>query len=147
MAPAESRTTSSLTINAGVGELAAVRAFVRRRCAEMGAGPDAIADVVQAVDEAVTNVIIHGYRGRDGMIEIAIVQESPSLMAVIIRDAGPGFDPATVPAPDPQRPLEARLGGGMGVYLMREAMDEIRHRVLPDGRNELTMTRRIDRGE
>jgi serine/threonine-protein kinase RsbW len=133
-----------MVIDARVEELARVRDFVRRRCADLGAGGGSTADVVQAVDESVTNVIVHGYGGRAGRIEVEIDEGPGPAVVAVIRDSAPVFDPTSVPAPDMERPIEARLAGGMGVYLMREAMDEIRHRVLPDGRNELTMTKRID---
>jgi anti-sigma regulatory factor (Ser/Thr protein kinase) len=35
----------------------------------------------------------------------------------------------------------------MGIHLMRASMDELRYRLLPDGRNEVTMFKRIDSAE
>ena len=53
-------------IPADLERIAELRATVR----EMGAGcqapPDCIGDLVQAVDEAATNVIRYGYRGDPG---------------------------------------------------------------------------------
>jgi serine/threonine-protein kinase RsbW len=62
---------------------------------------------------------------------------------VQVRDEAPPFDPATVPSPDLSIPLEKRLFGGMGVFLMREMVDEIHHRIRPQGGNELSLVKRI----
>ena len=134
---------AALSLPAELDRLAAVRAFVRGRLASLGAGADTIADVVQAVDECVTNVITHGYVGRPGAVEVEIEAQG-GVIVVRVRDAAEAFDPTSVPAPDPNRSLEERLHGGMGVPLMRAFVDELHHRLLPDGRNELTMIKRID---
>ena len=65
-------------------------------------------------------------------------------LAVRLRDQAPRFDPTTLPLPDPSLPLEERILGGMGVYLMRRAADEIRYRALPGGGNELTLMTRLE---
>jgi anti-sigma regulatory factor (Ser/Thr protein kinase) len=131
-----------LEVPAEVGRLAEVRAFVRARLGMRGLDSDAVADVVQAVDECVANVITHGYIGRPGRVEIE-VDVGSAAVAVHVRDRAPAFDPTTVPEPAEDRPLEARLRGGMGIHLIREFTDEFRYRLLPDGRNEVTMIKRI----
>jgi anti-sigma regulatory factor (Ser/Thr protein kinase) len=132
-----------ITIPAELGRLAAVRAFMRDRLGAVGIDREPIADLVQAVDECVTNVIVHGYEGRQGEVEVELEAARRSVV-VRVRDAARAFDPTSVPSPDPDRSLEERLHGGMGVALMRASVDELHHRLLPDGRNELTMIKRID---
>jgi serine/threonine-protein kinase RsbW len=109
-------------------------------------GPEATCrdDLVQAVDEAVTNSIRHGYAGRPGWVEVAIERDGDRFV-VTVTDEAPVFDPVGVPPPDPSIPPERRRPGGMGVHLMRAAMDTIEHRPRPGGGNILTMTRRIVR--
>jgi stage II sporulation protein AB (anti-sigma F factor) len=132
-----------LSVPAELSRLAAVRAFVRSQLAGLDAGADAVADVVQAVDECVTNVVTHGYVGRSGVVEVEL-EAGDGRIVIRVRDSAAPFDPTIVPAPDPNRSLEERIHGGMGVALMRASVDELHHRLLPDGRNELTMIRRID---
>ena len=50
-----------LRIEADLGRLADVRRFIREVATEAGAKVECLEDLVQAVDEAVTNVIVHGY--------------------------------------------------------------------------------------
>ena len=132
-----------LRIPAELERVAEVRALVRE-VADAAAAPVAcIDDLVQAVDEAVTNVIRHGYRGAEGWIEVAaeLVDER---IVVTLEDRAPAFDPGTVPEPDLTVPPERRTPGGMGVHLIRQAMDTVDHAPRPGGGNILAMSRCLD---
>jgi serine/threonine-protein kinase RsbW len=118
--------------------LAEVRAFVRAGADAAGAEADRRDDLVQAVDELMTNVIEHGYGGREGPVEVEL-EDAPSAIVVHIRDAAPPFDPTAFPTPRLDLPLDERPFGGMGVYLARTLTDRMRHRILPDGGNEVTL--------
>jgi serine/threonine-protein kinase RsbW len=131
----------TITIAAGVDELAGVRAFVRAQMATAGGDDEMTADLVQAVDELVCNVIGHGYAGRPGTVEVAFL-ESADELAFRIRDDAPPFDPTAVPEPQLDLPLERRRLGGMGVHLARTLTDGFDHRILPTGGNEVTVRKR-----
>jgi serine/threonine-protein kinase RsbW len=131
----------TITIAAGVDELAAVRAFVRARVATAGGDDEMTADLVQAVDELVCNVVGHGYAGRPGTVEVAFI-ETPGEIGFRIRDSAPPFDPRTVPEPPLDQPLGRRKLGGMGVHLARTLTDGFDHRILPTGGNEVTVRKR-----
>ncbi len=105
------------------------------------ADPDAILDVVQAVDESAANIIMHGYRGRPGSIEVVVWRDGNALLIRLLDQATP-FDPTTVPPPDMTLPLDKRPLGGLGVYLIRHLVDEIIHRVTSQGGNELTLVKK-----
>jgi len=133
---------AELQITADLSNLASVREFV----AEVGKGfynsPNFIYDLCLAVDEAITNIILHGYKGRSGQIEIGIQAEDGAI-AITIRDRAPKFDPTKLPKPDISQPLEKRKPGGMGVYLMRSNMDRVDYRRSEDGVNELKLVKQI----
>ena len=131
-------------IPATLDRLADVRATIREAAAACDAPIDCEDDLVQAVDEAVTNIILHGYRGADGWVEVAAGRTAGDII-VTIQDDAPPFDPLSVPAPDLAIPPERRRPGGMGVHLMRQAADTIVHRPRPGGGNILTITRRLRR--
>lgn len=140
------RAGTRLEIPAELVHLRDLRALLRGWLAEQGVASGAIADLVQATDECATNVIVHGYDGRTGSVEIEL-EVGAGAVEVRVRDRARPFDPTSVPEPADDRPLEARLRGGMGVHLMRAAVDEMRYRLLPDGRNEMTMIKRIERAD
>lgn len=118
--------------------MAEVRAFVRATATVAGASPEVVADAVQAIDEAATNVVVHGYRGAPGELEIQSVMRGGRL-EVRLLDRAPAFDPSSVPEPDLSVPPLERRPGGMGVHLIRAATDETRHHPRPGGGNELVL--------
>jgi len=133
--------TASLCIAATVENLARMRSFVDEAATRMGAGSDCIANMVLAMDEAATNIILHGYCNEPGCIEIEVAYKDDTLM-VTLRDQAPLFDPRLVPEPCIDLPLDKRPLGGLGVYIMRHLTDELRYRVTADGKNELTLVKK-----
>jgi serine/threonine-protein kinase RsbW len=133
-------TARSLRVDAEPRALAKLRAFVREAASDAGAPEACLADIVQAVDEAATNAIVHGYAGAPGWIEASASLEDDRFV-VRLEDAAPEFDPTTVPAPDLSVPPLARKPGGMGVHLMRQCTDTMTHRPRPGGGNILTLVR------
>ena len=108
--------------DADLHRLAELRGFVRAQAAAADAPADCVDDLVQAVDEAATNVIRHGYRGADGWLDVDMSADGYRFV-VIIEDGAPAFDPTTVPEPDLTIPPMARKPCGRGVHLIRLAVD------------------------
>ena len=131
---------ATLRLDADLARLAEVRAFIRVSAERLDADDHAVCDLVQAVDEWVTNVVRHGYRGTSGPVEVEVDRDGAEIV-VRVRDRAPVFDPADAPPFDPGVPLEQRRPGGMGIHLMRDLMGSIGHRRLPGGGNEVTMRR------
>jgi serine/threonine-protein kinase RsbW len=135
-------TARSLRVNADLGELAGIRAFVRAAAADAATPVECLEDLVQAVDEAATNVIVHGYQGAPGWLEVGAGVQGDAFV-VRLEDGAREFDPTTSPEPDLSVPPLARKPGGMGVHLMRTCTDAMAHRPRPGGGNILTLARRI----
>ena len=122
-----------------------VRAFVRDASTAFGGSKRAADDLVQAVDEATCNVILHGYTASPASIEIeAAVRDGRSRSGSSI--GAPAFDPTGRPDPRQGRAAGPDPPGGMGVgiELLRTMTDEVHHSARPDGGNELTLVRSID---
>ena len=137
-----------LRLESGVNQLANVRAFVRETATQLGASQRSVEDLVQAVDEASCNILLHGYGGTSGPIELEVERRGDAI-AIRLLDRARPFDPTAGPNPDPAAPpRRIREGGmGVGVHLVRTMMDEVHHAARPDGGNELTLVRSIDPGE
>ena len=135
----------ALQVPASVESLAEVRAFVRECVADLGGSKRVAEDLVQAVDEATCNVMLHGYRAKPGEIEIEAGLRDRRI-EIRILDRAPAFDPTAAPKRDPAAaPMPTRPGGmGLGIELLRSMTDEVHHSVRPDGGNELTLVRAID---
>ena len=132
-----------LRIPADVGRLAEMRSLVRGAAHDRGAPSDVVDDLVQAVDEAATNTIVHGYAGRPGWVEVTLALVGKDIV-VTLEDVAPPFDPTTRPEPDMSVPAQVRGPGGMGIHLMRLATDRLDYRARDGGGNVLTMTRSLD---
>jgi len=131
------------TVAARVENLAEVRAFVERACAEAGADPRAASDLKLAVDEVCANIIEHGYPGRDdGAIGIACEDEN-GMLRVTVTDNGRSFSPEDIPKADTSSGWEERPVGGLGWHLIRRSVDDVDYRPDPVRGNRLTLVKRL----
>lgn len=102
-----------------------VRDFVGGLADKSGFEPAAVYAVQLAVDEAFSNIIEHAYGGEsDDQIECS-VRASRKELVVSLRDCGKPFEPDKVPDPDLTAELEEREVGGLGLYFIRQLMDEV----------------------
>lgn len=124
-------------------DLAEVRRLVESTAVSLVGQCEAVTELVIAINEAVTNVLVHGYRGRPGYIEIEISCTDATL-TVCLQDRARVFDPTAVPAPDITLPLDQRQPGGLGVYMMRQFTHQMQYRVCPAGGNELTLIKQME---
>lgn len=125
----------------GLGDaMSAFRQQVEQDLLNCGANADAAADMIIALNEALVNVVRHGYRQQPGRVEMTLWRKADALLIELL-DEAPLFDPTTVPTPDISVPLAQRPFGGMGVHMMREFVDELRYQVAADGRNQLTLVK------
>ena len=109
---------STLRVAAELKNLNVIRHFVQETAESLDVDQRVIGDVILATDEAVTNVMVHGYQGQPGIIEIELRRNEDSLV-VCLRDQSAPFDPTVMPPPDVTVPLEERPPGGLGIHLMR----------------------------
>ncbi|MCX8054008.1 MAG: ATP-binding protein [Armatimonadetes bacterium] len=88
---------------------------------DAGVTADDLCDIQIAVGEALTNAYKHGSPHK-GVSQILLrCMSCPGAVVFEVQDEGPPFDPNGASAPDPQKMRDH----GMGIYLMREAMDVV----------------------
>jgi len=133
---------ASIRVVAELPNLAVIRRFVEETATALKADRDAIDDMIQAVDESATNIIVHGYRDQPGHIEIEVIQEG-NVLVVRLRDQAPLFDPTRAPPSDVTLPLERRPFGGLGIHLTRRFTDSVTYRITSEGGNELTLRKKV----
>lgn len=79
------------------------------------------ADIMIAFGEAVANAVRHGCRcDANQRISVRFIAD-PQRVKIDVCDPGPGFCPSQIPAPT----TRSIVDGGMGIYMMRELMDEV----------------------
>ncbi|MCY4376484.1 MAG: ATP-binding protein [Spirochaetaceae bacterium] len=98
--------------------------------------PDFLFRMNLVLEEMTLNVMTHGRSAGASELEVVVVCEADTVTVEIVDD-GPRFDPLQdAPVPDPDASLDDRPVGGLGVYLVREMVDEVSYRY-EDGRNRL----------
>ena len=101
--------------------------------------PDLVFKLNLVLEELGVNIV--NYSGATGDIEISLAADEDTV-SIEISDNGRPFNPLQdLETPDISAPLGERPVGGLGVYLVRSMMDELRYS-REDGRNRLAMTKR-----
>ena len=130
-----------LSVSNDTSHLLAVRDFISRMARHGGLGPDEVHKIVLAIDEAVTNIIEHGYnKGERGTIDLEADWDKDRFQ-VVIRDSARVFNPEAIPPPDMEEHVKAGRKKGLGLFLMRQIMDEVRYRYKDGVQNELTLVK------
>ena len=95
-----------------------------------------LADVLLALDEAVSNAIRHGSRGGDP-VQVSVERDG-EWVEMTVRDAGPTPRLPRLPAEAPP----VLQTGGRGLWLILQLVDEVRLQRVGGG-TRLTMRRRV----
>ena len=92
---------------------------------EMGCAEGREFKIEQSLFEALNNAIEHG-SGNDPskQVQCCVACDHERGMLIVVRDPGPGFDPASIPNPVVGSNIFAE--GGRGIYLINQLMDEVR---------------------
>jgi anti-sigma regulatory factor (Ser/Thr protein kinase) len=118
-----------------------IRSFVGQQARGAGFNEKDVYSIQLATDEAASNVIEHAYQGRlDGKFDVGCEFRKGGLIITLL-DHGEAFDPSKIDEPDLKADLSDRKIGGLGIYLMRKLMDEVRYETTQAG-NLLTMVKR-----
>ena len=119
-----------------------IRDFVADVARKGGFTEKAIYSLQLAADEAASNIIGHAYQGvANASLQITCDMQDDELI-ITMRDTGKPFDPSNVEQPNLKADLSKRQIGGLGVYLMRKLMDEVRYESNAKTGNLLTMIKR-----
>jgi serine/threonine-protein kinase RsbW len=119
-------------------QLGPVRHRVRDTLQARGCADEFIETSVLAVDEAVSNVMRHGYGlGNPGKLSLTIDVDGADLVFGL-RDFAKSFDPGEQDLPSAG---ELR-GGGYGRRLMHEIMDSVQYSDAVNGKGNLLQMRR-----
>jgi len=104
--------------------------------------------VVQAADlaleEHLTNVMSYAYEDARDHDIIVRLEANDADFVIEVEDDGKPFDPTQAPKVDTSLPLDKKPIGGLGIHLIRRAMDEMRY-TRQGNRNVLRMIKRLSR--
>jgi len=110
-------------------------AYITSKAHEAKASKDALWRLQLAAEEAIVNIMRHGYKGASGPIEIECKNETADKLQIKISDFGRPFDP-TVQRNEKKEEFET---SGFGIELMRQVVDEV-HYTRSGSKNILILT-------
>jgi len=130
--------------------LCAVRGALAHLAERLGFPDEDCRAIVLAVDEALTNIIRHTYRGHtESPIQAEvrrITLDEDGLrgdaLEIVLQDEGPAVDPEKLCG----RALEDVRPGGLGLHFIRQSMDRVEFRRRND-RNQLRLVKLLRKKE
>lgn len=131
----------TLVVPGQLSSLDAVTEFYTQAGLAAGLGKRGVYDVQLAIDEAFSNIVAYAYSGGSDQLVECTYHISDSNLTIKLHDQGRSFDPDSVPEPDIGADLESRTLGGLGIYIIRQIMDEVRFEFGPRAGNTLTMVK------
>jgi len=135
-----------LSILSDPKNLAVVRAAAEKMARQEGFAPNDVDGIMLAIDEALANVMRHGYEGQKNReihvrLEPTGDQKRGAGLIVTLRDQGKQVDPEVIKGRD----LEDVRPGGLGVHIIQTVMDHVEYSCLEEGGMQLRMIKYVRR--
>jgi len=123
--------------------LSGVREFLQAVGDRLGFSQAACGQIALAVDEAICNIIKHGYSKQlDQPIWIHLWPRTPEQtpgVTIVLEDLARQVDPTTIKSRD----LDEIRPGGLGVHIIREVMDQATYERREQQGMRLTLVKRL----
>jgi serine/threonine-protein kinase RsbW len=114
-----------VTIPGDINAISPVIEKVLAVVTEMGCAAGREFEIELVLNEALTNAIKHGSaHDPSKQIQCCVACDHARGMLIVVRDPGPGFDPASIPSPVVGQNLFST--SGRGIYLINQLVDEVR---------------------
>lgn len=134
---------AELRVKSKTENLSEIREFISANALNAGIAQKTVENIMLAVDEACTNIIKHAYKlSPEGEIIIKIKYDEDKFTITIV-DYGNSFEPESVPLPDLQKYYRERKVGGLGMYLMKILMDDVKYVSVPGKYNQVLLSKNL----
>ena len=96
-----------------------------------------------AAEEIFVNVAHYAYPGNEGSVRLQLnILEDPKRVELLFIDSGIAYNPLKKSDPDTSLNAEDRPIGGLGIFMVKKMMDDVRYEY-KDGQNRLTIVKRF----
>jgi serine/threonine-protein kinase RsbW len=112
----------SLTLESSLASAAVGSEWARTLAEQSGVSEERIAALDLCIVELIQNIVDYSYRGQPGEIRLELTL-GRGAATLDVMDAGPAFDPLSVPAPAVPASLDDAPIGGYGIHLVRSSAD------------------------
>ena len=136
----------SANIPASMENLPRVMSLTGRFLKEAGCGEDDRRHIEISVEEIFTNSASYAYKTKEGTVwmewDVRKTGETQKEIVIRFQDEGVPYDPFARKNPDLTLPIEDRPVGGLGVYMVKQFMDNAEH-CYENGRNVTVIKKRF----
>ena len=133
---------TTMVTEAAVSRIDEITEYINGVLEEAGCPLKAQMQVDVAVDEIMANISHYAYGEGTGTVSVRItVPEEGGQAEITFIDQGIPFDPLKQKEPDVTLSAEERQIGGLGIFLVRKTMDDVRYEY-KDGSNVLTIVKK-----
>jgi serine/threonine-protein kinase RsbW len=136
--------SETLCLESNLGNLAKAREFIVKKAKESGANEADVTMIEISCDEWSANVIEHGLRNDPDKSFSIQCRMKGKKFTVVYEHEGKRFNPMEQRMVDLNEHFSRMKERGLGIYIMREMMDEIHYEYIDDRINKLTMVKYID---
>lgn len=125
-----------------ISEIGRLADFIEDMGNEFSLAPDVRFNINLVLEEAVANIINYAYpKDEHESIYLSARMHEDSIV-LVLTDTGKEFDPTMAPEVDVTLSAEERQIGGLGIFLIRQIMNEVCYERI-DGKNVLTLEKKL----
>ncbi len=134
---------TEMKVRASVDNLNQVLAFVDTELEKLECPIRAQMQIDVAVEELFVNIASYAYAPGEGDAVIRVESTSdPKTVSITFLDRGIPYDPLAKPDPDVTLSAAERAIGGLGIFMAKKSMDEMKY-AYRDGQNILTIMKKL----
>ena len=132
----------SIILANDISEISKLNQFVEEIWEEFSLSPAIVFNLTLVLEEAVVNVINYAYPKEEHESIYLSARLHEGSIVLVLTDTGVEFDPTLAPEADITLSAEERPIGGLGIFLIRQIMNEVKYERI-DGKNILTLEKKL----
>jgi serine/threonine-protein kinase RsbW len=133
----------SIILANDISEISRLNEFIEEIGNEFSLAPDVIFNLTLVLEEAVVNVINYAYPKEEHEYIYLSARMHEGSIVLVLTDTGKEFDPTAAPEADVTLSAEDRQIGGLGIFLIRQIMNEVKYERI-EGKNVLTLEKKLN---
>lgn len=132
----------SIILANDISEITRLYEFIEEIGNDFSLSPDIVFNLNLVLEEAVVNVINYAYPKEEHQYIYLSATMKDGSIVLVLTDTGKEFDPTAVPEADITLSADERQIGGLGIFLIRQIMNEVKYERI-EGKNVLTLEKKL----
>ena len=132
----------SIILANDISEISRLNRFVEEIRDDFSLSPEVAFNLNLVLEEAVVNIINYAYPKEEHERIYLSAKLNEGSIVLVLTDTGKEFDLTMAPDVDITLSADEREIGGLGIFLIRQIMNEVKYERI-DGKNVLTLEKRL----